>query len=80
MGEWHTCETTHCRAGWVVTLAGDKGKALEDKFGTALAASLIYRDSSPHKVGMNRFYDNDKEGLADMKRLADLENGKIDRV
>lgn len=31
MSTWHTCETTHCRAGWVVHLAGEAGKALEDK-------------------------------------------------
>jgi hypothetical protein len=29
MKSWHTCETTHCRGGWVVFKAGAKGKALE---------------------------------------------------
>ena len=28
MSAWHTCDTTHCRAGWVVHLAGEAGKAL----------------------------------------------------
>lgn len=38
MGAWHTCDTTHCRAGWVVTLAGKKGKELESKTSTLFAA------------------------------------------
>ncbi len=42
MGTWHTCDTTHCIAGWAVQLAGAEGKALEDKFSTATAAALIY--------------------------------------
>lgn len=31
MSQWHspTCATTHCRAGWSITLAGDAGRALE---------------------------------------------------
>ena len=42
MSTWHTCETTHCRAGWVITLAGDGGKALEWAMGTPAAAAIIY--------------------------------------
>ena len=26
MGKWHTCDTTHCRAGWAITVAGDAGR------------------------------------------------------
>jgi len=26
MGHWHVCDTTHCRGGWVVFLAGQGGK------------------------------------------------------
>jgi hypothetical protein len=73
MGAWHTCETTHCRAGWVVTLAGEEGKKLEAFHDTALAASLIYHASSPLPVSMPRFYDNNDAAMADMKRLAELE-------
>jgi len=29
MGSVHQCQTTHCRAGWVVHLAGEAGYALE---------------------------------------------------
>ena len=75
MGDWHTCDTTHCRAGWVVTLAGEAGKALEQFFDTPLAAALIYRESSPHKVSMARFFDDNEAAMADMRRMAELENG-----
>jgi hypothetical protein len=73
MSKWHTCETTHCRAGWVVTLAGDAGKALEQFHDTPLAASLIYAASSPLKVSMARFFDSNERAMDDMKRLAEEE-------
>lgn len=74
MGEWHTCGTTHCRAGWVVHKAGKAGYALEKFYGTELAAQLIYRESDPaHPVGSYRFHETDEEALADMKRMAELE-------
>ena len=75
MRDWHTCGTTHCRAGWVVTLAGEEGKKLEEFHNTELAAHLIYKESSPIKVGCARFYDGNEEAMADMKRLAELEKG-----
>ena len=28
MGQWHSCETTHCRAGWAIHLTGEAGKVL----------------------------------------------------
>jgi hypothetical protein len=40
MGKWHTCETTHCIAGWAVTLA-PKGKELEAEYGTPIAGLLL---------------------------------------
>jgi hypothetical protein len=76
MGNWHTCETTHCRAGWVVTLAGEAGKKLEQFHGTLLAAMLIYDASDPgYKINPGRFFDSNKQALADMKQLAG-EGGK----
>jgi hypothetical protein len=70
MGNWHTCETTHCRAGWVVHLAGKDGYELEKFHNTALAAHLIYKASSKLKVSPSRFYENNELTMADMKRLA----------
>ena len=71
MGSWHSCNTTHCRAGWVVHLAGEAGYALERFHNTALAAQLIYRESGT-PVSPVRFYETNEEALADMKRLAEI--------
>lgn len=77
MGDWHTCNTTHCRGGWVVHLAGEAGYALERFHNTALAAQLIYDASDPSQnFNPCRFYDSGETALADMKRLADLEASK----
>ncbi len=73
MDNWHTCDTTHCRAGWVVHLAGEKGYALEEKFDTALAASMIYHESSDIQVHMPDFFDSDKKALENMEKLAEEE-------
>ena len=68
----HTCEKTHCRAGWVITLAGGAGRKLEDFFNWELAAMKIYEASAPgFKIHPARFYDNNAEALADMKALAE---------
>jgi hypothetical protein len=74
MDSWHTCKTTHCRAGWVVTLAGDKGKELESKTSTLFAAMQIYHASSPDiLVPPTRFYDDNEKAMADIRRCAELE-------
>jgi hypothetical protein len=74
MSTWHTCNTTHCRAGWVVHLAGEAGYALERFHGSALAAQLIYRESSPDLlVSPVRFFETNEVAMADMRRMATLE-------
>jgi len=74
MTQWHTCEKTHCRAGWIVTLAGEAGKALERFFDTPLAAMKIYDASSQiGPISPVRFFETNDDALADMKRLAELE-------
>ncbi len=77
MDEWHkngdACGTTHCRAGWVVTLAGPAGKALEWALGTSAAAAIIYMASDPKLEKIPDFYCDNETALADMKRLAELE-------
>ena len=70
MDEWHTCETTHCRAGWVVHLAGEDGKKLEEKTDTPLAALLIYKKSSQIRVSPRRFYDSEYIAMRDIERCA----------
>jgi len=80
MGSWHnSCGTSHCRAGWVVHLAGEPGYALEKFFNTELAAMLIYRESAPDlRVSPVRFYETNEQAFADMKRMADLEASKME--
>lgn len=72
MKVWHYCETTHCRAGWVVTLAGQAGRELEEQTSTPLAAMLIYK-ASGYEISPARFFDSNEDALADMKRLAEEE-------
>jgi hypothetical protein len=73
MGNWHTCDTTHCRGGWVVFLAGDEGRKLEAETDTLFAAMQIYKKSSTIRVPIPRFYESNDEAMADMKRCAELE-------
>jgi hypothetical protein len=82
MGSWHAdetlkdgayCGTTHCRAGWVVTLAGVAGKKMEDLLGIEVAALAIYHNSSDIHVNPAKFYEENKAALADIKRCAELE-------
>lgn len=41
MDTWHTCETTHCIAGWAIHQAGELGRILEALHGSALAGRLL---------------------------------------
>lgn len=65
MSTWHTCKTTHCLAGWAITLGGEKGRALEKQYGPAPAGAMIYRASIgrvPH------FYATNDRAIEDLKR------------
>ena len=77
MGSWHKCETTHCRAGWVTTLAGEAGAAMEYCLGTSAAAALIYLKSDPSLERIPDFHCENDEALADMKRLAEMEAARV---
>ena len=41
METWHTCETTHCMAGWAIHLAGEPGKIMEKMLGPELTGLLL---------------------------------------
>jgi Pentapeptide repeats (8 copies) len=69
MNKWHTCKTTHCRAGWAITIAGDAGAELEKKIGPAGAGALTYAASYPGQRIPN-FYASDDDALADIKARA----------
>ena len=78
MSDWHTCETTHCRAGWAVHLAGKEGKELEALTSTLFAAMQIYHASCPEiAVPPSRFFVANKVALADMARCAAEEEALI---
>jgi hypothetical protein len=73
MSDWHTCANTHCRAGWVIALAGPEGYALERFHTPELAAMLIYDASCPDfRVNPARFFDSNEDALADMAKLAGI--------
>jgi uncharacterized protein YjbI with pentapeptide repeats len=74
MSSWHSCETTHCRAGWVIALTGEAGYAMEHCLGTPAAAALIYMASDSKLEKIPNFYADNESSLADMKRLAELES------
>jgi uncharacterized protein YjbI with pentapeptide repeats len=69
MEYWHVCKTTHCRAGWAIVLAGEKGKALEAKIGPWAAGAAIYAASRPG-VTVPNFYASNEEALADLRECA----------
>jgi hypothetical protein len=73
MGSWHICETTHCRAEWVVKLAGEAGEKLEKQTTTLFAAMQIYKASSDIRVSPTRFYDSNEIAMADIKACAEKE-------
>jgi uncharacterized protein YjbI with pentapeptide repeats len=70
MGSWHSCDTTHCRGGWAITLAGKKGIELEAKMGTILAAALIYYKSTGK---IPNFFASNKAAMADLRKCAKTE-------
>ena len=63
MKTWHTCETTHCLAGWAVTLH-TQGKLLESMIGTNAAGALIFNACCKE---VPDFYDT-KENAIDWLR------------
>jgi hypothetical protein len=72
MCNWHSCQTTHCRAGWTVHKAGPLGYALERQTSPVFAAMLIY-EASGYEISPPRFFDSNEDVLADMRRLAEME-------
>lgn len=74
MMSFHACATTHCRAGWAITLAGEGGRALEERVGATLAGSLIYGASRPGVPVPDFFDSTDEEALEDMRKAAGKES------
>jgi hypothetical protein len=70
MSDWHHCETTHCRAGWAIHLAGDAGYALEAKIGSELAGGRIYKASTGRWPD---FFASNESALEDICKWGKLE-------
>lgn len=56
MRRWHSCDTAHCAGGWGITLAGEKGKALEAELGSLAAATILLGTEA-----LSHFFDTDEE-------------------
>jgi hypothetical protein len=69
MGDWHSCETTHCRAGWACVLAGYRGGILEANTSSYLAGRLIYEASRPGQPAPN-FFAGTEDALKDIRECA----------
>ena len=80
MSTWDTCNTKHCRGGWVNFIAGAAGLKLKKDTDDLFAAMQIYKASSPIHVSLVRFFESNEVALADIKRCAEEEialRGKI---
>jgi len=71
MSSWHTCQTTHCRAGWAIHLAGESGYALEKQIGSCAAGALIYQASAGY---VPDFFASNEDAMADMRAHAEASN------
>ena len=70
MGTWHSCETTHRRAGLSIHLAGDAGYALEKELGPERAGRAIYLASTGRAPD---FFASNEAAMADIRRCAETE-------
>lgn len=65
--DWHSCKTTHCRAGRAIHVAGDAGYALEKEVGSWMAGALIYQES---RGDFPDFYADTIEAMEDIEKCA----------
>jgi hypothetical protein len=64
MGEWHTCDSVHCIAGWAICLEGEHGRQLEAKYGPACAGYLLLGyEAATH------FFDDNERGRAYLEHI-----------
>src|SRR5690606_22635005 len=76
MADWHTCETTHCRAGWAIVLAGAAGRRPEAERGPSRARAAMYRASTgraPLFLGSNSASLDDLRARTPSRPLVDAE-------
>jgi uncharacterized protein YjbI with pentapeptide repeats len=71
MRNWHTCQTTHCRAGWAITLVGPAAEMLEALWGPATTGALIYAACYPN-LPVPNFRASNQEALVNIRARAAL--------
>ena len=78
MSSWHGdpkcdetnwCNTTHCRAGYAICLAGKAGFDLERKYDSETAGKMIYAVSRPDKP-LPDFHASDRVAMEDIVACA----------
>ena len=74
MSDWHTCNTTHCWAGWIVHLAGEAGYELARKTSDEFAGMMIYKESNGESISPVNFYLGNKEAKAKIDELANIKS------
>ena len=65
MGDWHTCDTTHCIGGTAIHQAGEVGRLLEAAAGPHLAA-LMLLGVETHR----HFYDSNEDAAEWLRSVA----------
>lgn len=79
MSDWHTCDTTHCIAGWAVSIAGEAGRVAENLLGTSAAGALIINESCPYLEGeVPDFHADNETGMAFIKECAEKEKELVE--
>ncbi len=79
MSDWHTCDTTHCIAGWVVSIAREAGRVAENLLGTSAAGALIINESCPYLEGkVPDFHTDNEAGMAFIKECAEKEKELVE--
>ena len=61
------CNTTHCRAGYAICLAGQAGFDLEKKYGAEMAGKMIYAVSRPDQE-LPDFHDSNESVMEELKK------------
>jgi hypothetical protein len=70
MSSYHTCKTTHCRAGWAVILT--RAQDLEKKTSPLFAGLIAYR-ANGMDISPVEFFDKRSEAMEKMLILAERE-------
>lgn len=70
MRQWHTCETIHCRAGWVSTIAFGKERWIaENMHPVSILALAVYLKAYPG-MPVPDWYTSDGDAMLDIRALA----------